>query len=197
MAKLPLSYFQSDDVTFLARSILGKYLFTDINGKVTGGMITETEAYEGITDKASHAYGGLRTRRTEIMYADGGKSYVYLCYGIHCLFNIVSGKKNTPHAILVRGIFPTVGINQMLSRTGKNKAGYQLTNGPGKLSKALGITLEHNGLLLNGDKVWLEDKGIKCMDKHIGSGKRIGVEYAGKDALLPYRFELDYRHYMA
>ena len=87
MAKLPLSYFQSDDVTILARSFLGKYLFTNINGILTGGMITETEAYEGITDRASHAYGGLRTNRTEIMYAAGGKSYVYLCYGIHSLFN--------------------------------------------------------------------------------------------------------------
>ena len=192
MAKLPLSYFQSDDVVLLAKLLLGKYLFTNFNGILTGGMITETEAYEGITDRASHAYGGLRTNRTEIMYDTGGKSYVYLCYGIHYLFNIVTSKKEIPHAILIRGILPSTGIDEILKRTGKSKNGYHLTNGPGKLTKALGITTEHNGLLLNGNKVWLEDRGVTCSDEMIKRGRRIGIEYAGKDALLPYRFVLDY-----
>ena len=150
------------NVTDLARSLLGKFFFTDINGIVTGGMITETEAYEGVTDRASHAYGGLRSKRTEVMYAPGGHSYVYLCYGIHYLFNIVTSPKDVPHAVLIRGIFPLTGIQEMLIRTGKDKSDYSLTNGPGKLTKALGITLQQNGVLLNGQQVWIEDRGIHC-----------------------------------
>lgn len=194
--KLPLAYYQHDDVKDLAKSFLGKLLFTNINGHITGGMITETEAYEGVTDRASHAYNGLRSDRTEIMYSPGGVSYVYLCYGIHCLFNIVTNKINIPHAVLVRGIFPMVGVKKMLNRTRKNKRDYFLTNGPGKLSKALGITLKQNGLLLNGNVVWIENHGIECKASDITSGNRIGVDYAGDDALLPYRFILDYRNYI-
>jgi DNA-3-methyladenine glycosylase len=195
--KLPLTYYLSDDVPSLAKSLLGKYLITNINGVLTGGMITETEAYEGVTDRASHAYGGLRTKRTEVMYATGGRSYIYLCYGIHYLFNIVTNQKEVPHAVLVRGIFPVIGIEEMMIRTGKNKAGYTLTNGPGKLSKALGITLDQNSIVLNGQQIWIEDRGIKCRDANIISTKRVGVDYAGVDALRPYRFILDYQKYIA
>ena len=194
--KLPISYYLKDDVVALAKSFLGKFLLTKIDGVITGGIITETEAYEGITDKASHAYGGLRTNRTEVMYREGGISYVYLCYGVHYLFNIVTNIKNIPHAVLIRGIFPLIGEKKMLRRTGKYRTGYQLTNGPGKLSKALGITYQQNRLLLNGSNVWIEDRGISCDTSNITSGKRIGVTYAGEDALLPYRFELDYRNYI-
>lgn len=195
--KLPLTYYLSDDVPSLAKSLLGKYLITNINGVMTGGMITETEAYEGVTDRASHAYGGLRSKRTEVMYATGGRSYVYLCYGIHYLFNIVTNQKEVPHAVLVRGIFPVIGIEEMMIRTGKSKAGYALTNGPGKLSKALGITLRLNGVILNGQEIWIEDRGIEYKDIDITTTHRVGVDYAGPDALLPYRFILDYRKYIA
>jgi DNA-3-methyladenine glycosylase len=194
--KLPLTYYLSDDVPSLAKSLLGKYLITNINGVMTGGMITETEAYEGVTDRASHAYGGLRSKRTEVMYANGGRSYVYLCYGIHYLFNIVTNQKEVPHAVLVRGIFPVIGIEEMMIRTGKSKAGYALTNGPGKLSKALGITLRLNGVILNGQEIWIEDRGIEYKDIDITTTHRVGVDYAGPDALLPYRFILDYRKYI-
>lgn len=187
----------SDDVPSLAKSLLGKYLITNINGVMTGGMITETEAYEGVTDRASHAYGGLRSKRTEVMYATGGRSYVYLCYGIHYLFNIVTNQKEVPHAVLVRGIFPVIGIEEMMIRTGKSKAGYALTNGPGKLSKALGITLRLNGVILNGQEIWIEDRGIEYKYIDITTTHRVGVDYAGPDALLPYRFILDYRKYIA
>jgi DNA-3-methyladenine glycosylase len=197
MSKLPLSYYHNHEVTVLARSLLGKFLLTNIDGLVTGGMITETEAYEGVTDRASHAYGGLRSKRTEVMYATGGRSYVYLCYGIHYLFNIVTGPIDTPHAVLIRGIYPLVGLEEMLIRTGKDKTGYLLTNGPGKLTKALGITLQQNGVLLNEQQVWIEDRGIHCNASDIVAGKRVGVEYAGEDALLPYRFILDYTKYIA
>lgn len=194
--KLPISYYLNNDVVALAKSFLGKFLLTKIEGVVTGGIITETEAYEGVTDKASHAYSGLRTNRTEVMYREGGVSYVYLCYGVHYLFNIVTNLKNTPHAVLIRGIFPLIGEKEMLRRTRKYRTGYQLTNGPGKLSKALAITTRQNGILLNGNTIWIEDRGVNCDESDITIGKRIGVAYAGEDALLPYRFELDYRSYI-
>lgn len=195
--KLPQEYYLSDNVKSLARSFLGKFLLTNINGYLTGGMITETEAYEGVTDRASHAYNGLRSERTEIMYRQGGVSYVYLCYGIHYLFNIVTNKEDVPHAVLIRGIYPMIGVNDMFQRTGKNNSGYQLTNGPGKLSKALGIANKQNGISLIGKQVWIEDRGIICKATDITAGKRIGVEYAGEDSLLPYRFVLDYSNYIA
>jgi DNA-3-methyladenine glycosylase len=195
--KLPVSYYQQDDVVQLARSFLGKYLMTNIGGIITGGIITETEAYAGITDRASHAYNGLRSKRTETMYREGGISYIYLCYGMHHLFNIVTNKKDIPHAILVRGIFPVFGIEKMQQRTGKNISGYDLTNGPGKLTKALGITTKLNGTPLTGHTIWIEDRSITYHDSDISSGPRIGVAYAKEDALLPYRFVLDYRNYIS
>ena len=194
--KLPITYYLKDDVVALAKSFLGKFLFTNIDGIVTGGIITETEAYNGVTDKASHTYGGLRTNRTEVMYKEGGICYVYLCYGVHYLFNIVTNLKSIPHAILIRGIYPLIGEKEILRRTGKQRIIYQLTNGPGKLSKALGITTLHNSVSLNGSTVWIEDRGISCNTDDITSSNRIGVAYAGEDALLPYRFELNYRNYI-
>jgi len=194
--KLPTTYYLKNDVVALAKSFLGKFLLTNIDGIVTGGIITETEAYNGVIDKASHAYNGLRTNRTEVMYKEGGICYVYLCYGVHYLFNIVTNLKNIPHAVLIRGIYPLIGEKEILRRTGKHRIIYQLTNGPGKLSKALGITTLHNAILLNGSTVWIEDRGISCNIDDITSSNRIGVAYAGEDALLPYRFELNYRNYI-
>src|SRR4051812_45478122 len=114
--KLKKSFYQRDDVVQVAKELLGKYLFTHIDGKLTGGIITETEAYAGVIDRASHAYGGRRTARTEIMYGEGGTAYVYLCYGIHSLFNVVTNKKGTPHAILIRALHPTHGVETILKR---------------------------------------------------------------------------------
>ena len=195
--KLPLSYYRQEDVVQLARSFLGKYLMTNIGGTLTGGIITETEAYAGVTDRASHAYGGLRSKRTETMYREGGVSYIYLCYGMHHLFNIVTNKKDIPHAVLIRGIFPVFGIEKMQQRTGKKVSGHDLTNGPGKLTKALGITTKLDGTSLAGDTIRIEERGIVCRDSDITSGPRIGVAYAKEDALLDYRFVLDYRNYIS
>ncbi len=194
--KLPVSYYQQDDVVQLARSFLGKYLMTNIGGIITGGIITETEAYAGITDRASHAYNGLRSKRTETMYREGGISYIYLCYGMHHLFNIVTNKKDIPHAVLVRGIFPVTGTEKMQQRTGKKTTGYELTNGPGKLTKALGITTKLDRTPLTGNIIWIEDRGIICHDSDITTGPRIGVAYAKEDALLPYRFVLNPENYL-
>ena len=125
--KLPLSYYQSSDVVGLARNLIGKHLFTQVEGKVTAGMITETEAYAGVSDRASHAFGERRTERTKVMYNEGGYCYIYLCYGMHHLFNVVTGKRNEPHAVLIRGIYPNIGIEHILKRIGQKGITYSIT----------------------------------------------------------------------
>ena len=187
MKKLPLKYFQDDDVVGLARDLIGKCLFTKMDGILTGGIIVETEAYRAPEDKASHAFGGRRTRRNEAMYGKGGTAYVYKCYGIHSLFNIVTNKKEIPHAILIRAIKPTHGIDLMLKRRGKAKVDKALSGGPGTLSQALGIDVSHNRMPLNS-LIWLEDHQISL--ENIQATPRIGIDYAGEDALLPWRFVL-------
>jgi DNA-3-methyladenine glycosylase len=189
--KLPLSFYLRKDVVKISRELLGKYLFTNIDGIFTGGIITETEAYNGEVDRASHAFGGRRTNRTEIMYGEGGHAYVYLCYGIHSLFNVVTNKKNTPHAVLIRAIYPVEGLDQMrIRRKRPNASDAELCIGPGTVSQALGIHFSDSGKSLLGNEIWIEDKGLKIPMKEIIIGPRIGVDYAGKDALLPYRFRV-------
>ncbi len=187
--KLKKKFYLSDDVVATARTLLGKHLCTNFDGKgLTSGIITETEAYAGIIDKASHAYGGRRSERTEIMYWEGGVAYVYLCYGVHSLFNIVTSKKNNPHAILIRAIKPMSGIGLMLERTGKKALNEKSGIGPGKVTKLLGIHYSHTGTSLLGNEIWLEDKGMKISSESIIACPRVGVDYAGEDARLPYRF---------
>ncbi|MCL2436053.1 MAG: DNA-3-methyladenine glycosylase [Lentimicrobiaceae bacterium] len=185
---LPPTYYLNSDVVFLAKDLIGKYLFTKIDGQLCGGIITETEAYKGIGDRACHAFGGRRTARNEMMYAQGGVAYVYLCYGIHLLLNVVTNQKDTPDAILIRAIHATHGAELMLKRTGKPQMSPQVTDGPGKVTKALGITLADNGESLQNKRIWIEDRGLDLSKMEILSTPRIGVGYAGEDALLPYRF---------
>ncbi len=184
---LPQSFYRNEDVVETARLLLGKILFTKINGTETAGIITETEAYNGAADRACHAYNFRRTARTEVMYAEGGVAYVYLCYGIHSMFNVVTGAEGNPQAILIRGIKPSVNLKKMENRLGRKiTAGL---HGPGLVSKALGIHYRHSGIsLLIPEKIWIEDRGISFSRKQIKITPRIGVDYAGKDALLPYRF---------
>ena len=196
MKKIPISYFLHDNVVSIARSLLGKYLVTNINNIITGGIITETEAYNGIVDKASHSYNGIRTKRTEVMYGMGGVTYVYLCYGIHHILNIVTAKNDVPHAVLIRAIYPLIGTNTMLDRTGKTKVSYNITNGPGKLAKAMGINIGHNNVSIIGNNIWIEEDDIIINSKDIEIGPRIGVDFSGEDALLPYRFVLNYHNYI-
>ncbi|MGN7758590.1 DNA-3-methyladenine glycosylase [Chryseobacterium sp. 22532] len=186
--KLPLSYYLNQDVIFLAKDLLGKVLFTEINGDITAGIIVETEAYFGVIDKASHAYGGRRTGRTETLYTQGGVSYVYLCYGIHHLFNVVSSVEDEPHAILVRAVEPLIGKGIMEIR--RNMPAYKtaISSGPGSAAKALGIDRSFNKKDLTENEIWIEDHGIKYSPDEIVSGPRIGVAYAQEDALLPWRF---------
>jgi len=185
---LPASFYKRKDVIKIARELLGKVIVTVFDGVITSGMITETEAYAGITDKASHAYGNRRTARTEIMYATGGTAYVYLCYGIHHLFNVVTNVPDIPHAVLIRAVEPLEGIETMLARRHKTVLQPSLTAGPGALSVALGIHTSHTGYSLSNEQLFIEDRGIKVAKKDIVAGTRVGVAYAGDDALRPYRF---------
>ena len=188
MPKLPLSFYQNEDVLLLAQELLGKQLFTLIDGELTGGTIVETEAYNGVSDKASHAYGGRFTNRTQTMYLLGGHAYVYLCYGIHHLFNVVTGREDTPHAVLIRGLEPVTGVALMLHRRNMPVLKPNLTAGPGALAKALGIDRNLNGKDLSGNDIWIEDNGISIPAKDIVAASRVGVAYAEDHALLPWRF---------
>ena len=184
-----MSFYQRKNVLQIAKELLGKILVTKWNSIETSGRIVEVEAYNGIIDKASHAAGGRRTNRNEVMYGEGGVSYVYLCYGIHHLFNVVTNRPETPHAILIRALEPMKGIDIMLERTGKRKLDNTLTKGPGNVSKALGISFkQHSGLSLLSKDLFIAEDDFKLPKKDIVASPRIGVDYAGEDAKLPYRF---------
>ena len=190
-------FFERDSVTEISRDLLGKYLCTKIDGIYCTGMITETEAYAGITDKASHAYQGTRTKRTEVMFGPAGTAYIYLCYGMHHLFNIVTNNINVPHAVLIRSIQPQEGIDQMIIRrkikylsNKKDKRNTQLCGGPGMLCQALGINKSHSGIKLSKSSIWIEDRGPLPDKCEIISSPRIGIDYAEEDAHLPYRFNI-------
>lgn len=186
--KLPRSYYLQSDVVAIGKDLIGKVICTYINSEYSSAIITETEAYAGIHDKAAHVYGDKRTKRTETMYQQGGHAYVYLCYGIHHLFNIVTNIEGIPNAVLLRGVQPLEGLGTMKSRRGKEKIDKAFSSGPGTATQALGIKTKHDHTDLLGDLIWLEDRGIKIKQKEIVVGPRIGVDYAGEDALLPYRF---------
>src|ERR1700742_4256945 len=137
--KLPLSFYQRNDVVQISRELLGKYLFTCIDGEITGGYIVETEAYHGVIDRASHAFGNRQTPRTSTMFKKGGIIYVYLCYGIHEMLNVVTSPEGVPHAVLIRALNPTDGIDIMLMRRNMNAIKNNITAGPGSVAQALGI----------------------------------------------------------
>lgn len=187
MRKLPLSFYIKNDVLKISKDLLGKVLVTNWDDEYTSGRIVETEAYSGATDKASHASKG-RTARTEVMFNEGGRAYVYLCYGIHQMFNIVTNKEGIPDAVLIRAVEPIDGINIMLKRTGKKKFDESLTRGPGNVGKAFGFHTSQCGLLLNSDELYIADDGFGITDEMIVASPRIGVDYAGKHAEWHYRF---------
>ncbi len=188
MKKLSLNFYRRENVLQVAEELLGKVLVTKWSSIITSGRIVETEAYEGVIDKASHAWGGRRTARNEIMYGAGGVAYVYLCYGIHHLFNVVTHSRDTPHAVLIRALEPVEGIPEMLRRTGKEKLDNTLTRGPGNVSKALGILTAHSGYSLLSKELYIADDGYSFTKKQVQASARIGVDYAGPHALWPYRF---------
>lgn len=196
MKKLPLSFYLRPDVMQIAKELVGKILVTDWGEGRTSGRIVETEAYNGAFDKASHAFKG-RTKRTEVMFGSGGVAYVYLCYGIHQMFNIVTNKDGEPNAILIRAVEPIEGINIMLERTGKKMLDATLTRGPGNVGKAFGFHTSQCGLSLVSDELFMADDGFKVPQAALGISPRIGVDYAGEDALLPYRFYVKGNSYVS
>lgn len=197
MSKLPYSFYQNPDVNGLAVQLLGKQLFTFIDGRLTGGTIVETEAYKGVEDKASHAHGGRFTPRTQTIYEAGGVSYVYLCYGIHHLFNVVTAPQGTPHAVLIRGLEPLEGLEVMLERRNMASLKPNLTAGPGALAKALGIDKALNAKDLLGEEIWIADNGIYYTEDQLVASPRVGVDYAGDHALLPWRYYVKGNKYVS
>ncbi len=190
MPRLSKKFYLGSDVIRISRQLLGKRLMTKVDGYRTGGIIVETEAYAGVTDRASHAYGHRRTERNEMMFHEGGVAYVYFCYGMHWLLNFVANRADVPDAVLIRGILPTVGIETMLRRRGREKVDRRLAGGPGMLSQALGIDRSFNGESLRSDRLWIEDTGRRIDSRRIVASPRIGVDYAGPDALRPWRFTI-------
>ncbi len=188
MKKLSLTFYQRKDVVQIAKDLLGKIVVTKIDGKITSGRIVETEAYAAFVDKASHAYNGKRTVRNEAMYACGGAVYVYICYGVHNMLNIVTNDVNVPDAILIRALEPLKGIDTMLWRTGKKLLDNTITKGPGNVAKAMGISKDISGLMLGNEQINIYEDDFLLLENEIGTSNRIGIDGAGTDALLPYRF---------
>jgi DNA-3-methyladenine glycosylase len=190
LEKLGLAFYERPSVVKVAKELLGKVLVTEIDGARTSGRIVEVEAYNGVVDRASHAWSGRRTGRTEVMFGAGGTAYLYLIYGIHHLFNVVTNSAGVPHAVLVRALEPLDGIPVMLKRMGRKQLDHSLTRGPGNLSKAMGLKTRHTGLSLLDGEIWIGDDGYRPRRSEIGATPRIGVDYAGEDAALKYRFFL-------
>jgi len=186
--RLEREFYTRADTLLVARELLGKLLVVPAaGGERVSGRVVETEAYLGAGDKASHAFGNRRTARTETMYAVGGTAYVYFVYGMHHQFNVVTGAEGSPHAVLVRALEPAEGLELMRLRR-PVKDDRALTSGPGKLCRALGIDRSFDGADLTGGRLWLEDDGARVRPGEVASGPRVGVAYAGEDALRPWRF---------
>ncbi|QVE48791.1 DNA-3-methyladenine glycosylase [Chlamydia crocodili] len=189
---LPESFFLNDDVLYLAKELLGHILITKFSGKTTSGFIIETEAYRGPDDKACHAYNYRKTKRNIPMYSRGGIAYVYRCYGMHSLFNVVTGDKNLPHAVLIRAILPHEGEDIMIERRRwQNKPKHLIANGPGKVCQALNLTLEHNTLSLTSPNLHISKEKISGT---ITQTPRIGIDYAEEHRDLPWRFLLNIKN---
>jgi DNA-3-methyladenine glycosylase len=190
---LPGSFYERGDVTRIARQLLGKVIATGRGRTLTSGVIVEAEAYAGSGDRACHASGGKRTSRNEVMYGPGGHAYIYLCYGIHHLFNIVTNREGIADAVLIRSVEPLEGVKLMMKRRRLNQLHRRLAAGPGCLTPALSITLRDNraSLLSQSGRLRIEDAGIKIPQARIFSGPRIGVDYAGDDAAKPWRYWME------
>ncbi len=188
ITKLPPEFYRQEDVVLVARQLLGKHVYSLIDGQLTGGIIVETEAYKGPEDRGSHAYNGKRTPRNEMMYAAGGLAYMYICYGIHDMLNIVTGLAGTSHAALIRAIEPIEGVDVMRTRRHLFNRDIRLCQGPGALAKAMGLTKIHNGIDLQDNVIWLEDHGLMYTDDRIVSSARVGMNFDGPFKTIPWRF---------
>lgn len=190
MELLSEKYFQNQDVLFLAKDLLGKLIVSEIDNQIASGIIVETEAYKGPDDKASHAYNNRLTNRTKTMFETGGLAYIYLNYGIHHLFNVVTGYEGLPHAVLVRAIEPVDGIDIMLKRRNKSDLSPALTNGPGKWTQALGITTHLNGIKLYNEKSKIRIYDVENDINEIIESPRVGIDYAEEYIRMPWRYRI-------
>jgi DNA-3-methyladenine glycosylase len=189
MPILTQEFYKREDTIQIAKDLLGMHLVTNFNNKMTVGRIVETEAYKAPEDKACHAYNNRRTKRTETMFLAGGVVYIYLCYGIHHLFNVVTGPENEAHAVLIRAIEPVVGINIMLERRKMDRVKPQLSAGPGVMSMAMGLNRSMDTTsLLGHDFIWIEGMKNRLTEDEIVCSQRIGVDYAEECAAWPWRF---------
>jgi DNA-3-methyladenine glycosylase len=197
LVKLERDFYTRADTLAVARELLGKRLVVPAPGGArVSGRIVETEAYLGVEDRAAHSYGGRRTARTETMFRVGGTVYVFFVYGMHHQFNVVAGPEGRPHAVLVRAVEPEEGIELMRERRPVKK-GRELTNGPGKLCRALGIDGGYNGEDLTGARVWVEETGVRLAPEEVAAGPRVGIDYAGEDVLKPWRFWVKGNEYVS
>lgn len=185
-AKLPTEFYLREDVLLIARQLLGKKLCTNVDGLFSSGIIVEAEAYNGPEDLGSHAYNNKRTSRNEIMYAQGGVVYMYICYGIHDMLNIVTGAEESSHAILIRALQPVDGISIMQQRRGMGDL-KKLCKGPGALAKAMGLTKLHNGISLQGNEIWIEDYDVLPPGEIVETA-RVGLNIEGIYKSIPWRF---------
>ena len=186
--RLPLAFYARADVLAVARDLLGKVLVVPARGGArVAGIIVETEAYRAPEDRASHAWNGRRTRRTETMYGPGGTAYVYFVYGMYHQFNVVTNVAGVPHAVLIRALEPVEGLAVMRRRR-PGRPDRELTNGPGRLCLALGIDRSHDRADLRGDGVWVEEGPRPLARRAVTRGPRVGIDYAGEWAVRPWRF---------
>ncbi len=185
--KLSQDFYLREDTISVAKDLLGKLIVVpDAEGRRVSGMIVETEAYLGETDRAAHSYNGRRTPRNEVTYGIGGHAYVFFVYGMYNQLNVVIGPVDQPHVVLIRAVEPVEGIEIMRERRGSMKD-RNLTSGPGKLCIAMAIDRDLNGENLSGERIWLGDHR-SFSSAEIATGKRIGIDYAGDDAEKPWRF---------
>ena len=187
--RLTTSFYRSADVVRLSEQLIGKVLVSIIDDHYTSGIIVEAEAYRAPDDRACHAFGNRRTDRTEVMFAQGGIAYIYLCYGIHQLFNVVTGPRDYAHVILIRALEPLQGIDIMMHRRKMHKLEYKITRGPGALSMAMGFHRSMSGqsLITKEAPFFIEDRNIRYSDHAIANGPRIGVDSSGECASWPWR----------
>ncbi|MGI4760310.1 MAG: DNA-3-methyladenine glycosylase [Janthinobacterium lividum] len=191
MNPLTLRFFQRPDVLTIARELLGKHVFTRLDGELTSGRIVETEAYRHEGDPSITLHLQRKARQAQALYQPGGHAYLYTVYRVHTLFNLTVNDATHPDAVLIRAIEPLEGIDVMLRRRGLAKVARNLTAGPGVLSQALGLTPALNGELLTGPRIWLADAGEDVADDNVLASSRVGLEYAGAEAVaLPWRFRV-------
>lgn len=184
---IPESFYLREDTLTIAKELLGKFVFTQVDGIIAGGMIVETEAYLGVTDASCHSFNNRKSAKNATMYEQGGVAYMYICYGIHDMLNLVTGPAGESHVVLIRAIEPTIGIEHMMERRG-NVPLKRLTNGPGSLAKALGLNKSFDRESLTSKRLWLEDKGVIIEPSNIKETPRIGINCPEPFLSAPWRY---------